>query len=207
VRPAGAYVPDRGDVVWISLDPRSGHEQAGRRPALVLSPVAYNRKVGLALFCPITGQVKGFPFEVPLPAGLAVTGVILSDQVKSLYWRACQAERIAHPGGDHPGGARSAQDPHAGHRSLNAAGFVARARPDRGLPDRVGLRRPGGEILGPTGGGGRGTRAGRSGRRRLLGGGGSGRRSPGSERPFLAVPAAFFPRKTETHQISKKIFC
>jgi mRNA interferase MazF len=95
VRPAGAYVPDRGDVVGISLDPRSGHEQAGRGPALVLSPVAYNRKVGLALFCSITGQVKGLPFEVPLPAGLAVTGVILSDQVKSLDWRARQAEWIA----------------------------------------------------------------------------------------------------------------
>src|SRR5262249_6145151 len=76
-------------------DPQAGHEQAGRRPALVLSPSAYNQKVGLALFCPITNQVKGFPFEVPVPAGLAVTGVILSDQVKSLDWRVRQAERIA----------------------------------------------------------------------------------------------------------------
>jgi mRNA interferase MazF len=96
VRPAAhAYVPDRGDAVWITLDPQAGHEQAGRRPALVLSPSAYNRKVGLALFCPITSQVKGFPFEVPVPAGLAVTGVVLSDQVKSLDWRARKAERIA----------------------------------------------------------------------------------------------------------------
>jgi mRNA interferase MazF len=94
VRPARAYVPDRGHAVWISLDPQSGHEQAGRRPALVLSPASYNRKVGLALFCPITGQVKGFPFEVPLPDGLGVTGVILADQVKSLDWRARRAERI-----------------------------------------------------------------------------------------------------------------
>ena len=69
--------------------------RAGRRPALVRSPSAYNRKVGLALFCPITNQVKGFPFEVPLPAGLGVTGVILSDQVKSLDWRIRKAERIA----------------------------------------------------------------------------------------------------------------
>ncbi len=64
-----AYVPDRGEAVWITLDPQAGHEQAGRRPALVLSPAAYNRRVGLALFCPITSQVKGYPFEVPLPAG------------------------------------------------------------------------------------------------------------------------------------------
>jgi mRNA interferase MazF len=92
---AHGYVPDRGDAVWISLDPQAGHEQAGRRPALVLSPSTYNRKVGLALLCPITNQVKGFPFEVPVPAGLAVTGVILSDQVKSLDWRARKAERIA----------------------------------------------------------------------------------------------------------------
>ena len=92
---ARGYVPDRGDAVGISVDPRAGHEQAGRRPALVLSPLSYNQKVGLALFCPIISQVKGFPFEVPVPAGLTVTGVILSDQVKSLDWRARNAERIA----------------------------------------------------------------------------------------------------------------
>lgn len=87
-------VPDRGDVVWISMSPQAGHEQAGRRPALVLSPAAYNRKVGLAILCPITGQVKGYPFEVRLPSGLPVEGVILSDQAKSLDWRAREAELI-----------------------------------------------------------------------------------------------------------------
>ena len=94
-REAHAYVPDCRDAVWISLDPQAGHEQAGRRPALVLSPSSYNRKVGLALFCPITNQVKGFPFEVPVPAGMTVTGVILSDQVKTLDWRVGRAELIA----------------------------------------------------------------------------------------------------------------
>ena len=90
----GAYVPERGDAVWISLDPQSGHEQAGRRPALVLSPSAYNGRVGLALFCPITSQVKGYPFEVPLPAGSPVSVVVGADQVKSLDWRARKAARI-----------------------------------------------------------------------------------------------------------------
>ena len=89
-----AYIPDRGDVVWITLTPQGGHEQAGRRPALVLSPVAYNARVGLAILCPITNQIKGYPFEVLIPAGLAVTGAILADQVKSLDWRARQAESI-----------------------------------------------------------------------------------------------------------------
>ncbi|MBW1981422.1 MAG: type II toxin-antitoxin system PemK/MazF family toxin [Deltaproteobacteria bacterium] len=88
------YVPDRGDVVWITLSPQAGHEQAERRPALALSPRAYNRKVGLALFCPVTKSVKGYPFEVLIPKGLDVTGVILSDQVKSLDWRARKAELI-----------------------------------------------------------------------------------------------------------------
>jgi mRNA interferase MazF len=94
VKRKSAYVPERGDAVWITLDPQAGHEQAGRRPALVLSPSAYNGRVGLALFCPITSQVKGYPFEVPLPDGLAVTGVVGADQVKSLDWRARQASRI-----------------------------------------------------------------------------------------------------------------
>ncbi len=89
---AGSYVPDRGDVVWISLNPQAGHEQAGRRPALVLSPFAYNRKVGLAILCPITTQIKGYPFEVAIPDGLPVAGVVLSDQVKSLDWRERRAE-------------------------------------------------------------------------------------------------------------------
>ena len=87
-------IPDRGDVVWITMNPQAGHEQAGRRPALVLSPAAYNGKVGLAILCPITSQVKGYPFEVNLPEGLAVKGVILSDQAKSLDWRAREAELI-----------------------------------------------------------------------------------------------------------------
>jgi mRNA interferase MazF len=89
-----AYVPGRGDVVWISLNPQAGHEQAGRRPGVVLSPKSYNSKVGLAILCPITGRPKGYPFEVPLPAGLPVTGAILSDQVKSLDWGARRAELI-----------------------------------------------------------------------------------------------------------------
>ncbi len=82
-----AYVPDRGDAVWLNFNPQIGHEQAGRRPALVLSPAAYNRKVGLAVFCPITTQVKGYPFEVVIPAGLKISGAVLSDQVKSLDWK------------------------------------------------------------------------------------------------------------------------
>ena len=88
------YLPRRGDVVWISLNPQAGHEQAGRRPAVVLSPQSYNSKVGLAILCPITSQPKGYPFEVLLPAGLLVAGAILSDQVKSLDWRARHAELI-----------------------------------------------------------------------------------------------------------------
>lgn len=86
--------PHRGDVVWITLNPQAGHEQAGRRPALVVSPGAYNEKVGLAILCPITTQVKGYPFEVALPDGLPITGVVLSDQAKSLDWRARGAELI-----------------------------------------------------------------------------------------------------------------
>jgi mRNA interferase MazF len=88
----GTYVPQRGDVVWIGLNPQAGHEQAGRGPALVVSPGSYNAKAGLALLCPITSQVKGYPFEVALPEGLPVSGVVLSDQVKSLDWRVREAE-------------------------------------------------------------------------------------------------------------------
>jgi mRNA interferase MazF len=90
----GPFVPQRGDVVWITLNPQAGHEQAGRRPAIILSPQAYNAKVGLALLCPITSQVKGYPFEVAIPAGLPVAGVILSDQIRSLDWRARKAEWV-----------------------------------------------------------------------------------------------------------------
>ncbi|MBI2263965.1 MAG: type II toxin-antitoxin system PemK/MazF family toxin [Armatimonadetes bacterium] len=89
-----AYVPRRGDVVRITLNPQTGHEQAGRRPAVILSPEAYNGKVGLAILCPITKQIKGYPFETAIPAGLPITGAILSDQVKSLDWRARNAELI-----------------------------------------------------------------------------------------------------------------
>jgi mRNA interferase MazF len=88
------YVPGRGDVVWITLTPQAGHEQAGRRPAVVLSPREYNGKVGVAVLCPITSQVKGYPFEVMIPAGLPVHGVILADQVKSLDWAARDAELL-----------------------------------------------------------------------------------------------------------------
>jgi len=95
---AQTWVPECGDVVWITPDPpirpQSGHEQAGRRPAVILSPKSYNSKTRLAILCPITSQVKGYPFEVLLPAGLAVAGAILSDQVKSLDWRARKAELI-----------------------------------------------------------------------------------------------------------------
>ncbi|MDO8691264.1 MAG: endoribonuclease MazF [Dehalococcoidia bacterium] len=97
---AAEYAPSRGDVVWISLNPQAGHEQAGRRPALVVSPVAYNRKVGLAILCPITNQVKGYPFEVMIPSGSGVTGVVLSDQVKSLDWRDRHAELICRLAGE-----------------------------------------------------------------------------------------------------------
>jgi mRNA interferase MazF len=89
-----AYVPRCGDVVWITLNPQAGHEEAGRRPAVVISPQSYNGKVGLAIFCPVTSQIKAFPFEVLIPAGLPVAGVILSDQAKSLDWRARKAELI-----------------------------------------------------------------------------------------------------------------
>jgi mRNA interferase MazF len=89
-----AYVPKSGDVVWITLNPHSGHEEAGRRPAVVLSPQSYNSKTGLAILCPITNQIKGYPFEVIIPGGLPVQGAILSDQVKNLDWRTRKAELI-----------------------------------------------------------------------------------------------------------------
>lgn len=92
---SGSYVPECGDMVWITLNPQAGHEQAGRRPAVVLSPQNYNGKTGLAILCPVTSQVKGYPFEVLVPAGLSVAGAILSDQVKSLDWRALNAELIS----------------------------------------------------------------------------------------------------------------
>lgn len=92
---AEASAPDRGDAIWVDFHPQAGHEQAGRRPALVLSPRSYNAKSGLALVCPITNQVKGYPFEVELPDALPITGVALSDQVRSIDWRARRARVIA----------------------------------------------------------------------------------------------------------------
>jgi mRNA interferase MazF len=89
-----AYIPNRGDAVWITFNPQAGHEQAGRRPVLVLSPASYNAKVGLAILCPITSQIKGYPFEVLIPEGLKINGAILSDQVKSLDWKVREAELV-----------------------------------------------------------------------------------------------------------------
>ena len=89
------YIPDRGDIVWLEFNPQAGYEQAGHRPALVVSPKAYNEKVGLALFCPISSNVKGYPFEVVLPEKHKVSGAILSDQVKSLDWQVRNAKWLA----------------------------------------------------------------------------------------------------------------
>jgi mRNA interferase MazF len=88
------YEPNRGDIVWIKLDRQSDHEQSGQRPAIVLSPKKYNSKTGLIICCPITSQEKNYPFEVKIPGGLPVSGVILTDQVKSLDWHARRAEFV-----------------------------------------------------------------------------------------------------------------
>ena len=85
-----AYVPERGDFIWIFFNPQAEHEQAGRRPALVLSPSAYNGVTGLAICCPVTSQIKGYTFEVAIPAGLDVSGVVLCDQIRNLDWEARQ---------------------------------------------------------------------------------------------------------------------
>lgn len=82
-----AYVPDKGDVVWINLSPTRGHEQAGVKPALVLSPRTYNAKSGLMVSCPITSKIKGYPFEVRIQAK-KISGVIITDQLKNLDWKA-----------------------------------------------------------------------------------------------------------------------
>ncbi|MFO7979889.1 MAG: endoribonuclease MazF [Candidatus Aminicenantes bacterium] len=92
---AEKYIPERGDIVWLEFNPQTGHEQAGHRPALTVSPKAYNEKVGLALFCPVISHVKGYPFEVVLPEGHKVKGAVLSDQIKSLDWRMRKAQQIA----------------------------------------------------------------------------------------------------------------
>lgn len=90
-----SFVPRRGDLVWLSFDPQAGHEQAGRRPAFVVSPESYNRRTGLFLACPVTSVQKGYPFEVALPAGGPASGVILADQIKSLDWKARRAKFAA----------------------------------------------------------------------------------------------------------------
>jgi mRNA interferase MazF len=89
-----AYVPERGDVIWLQFNPQAGHEQKGRRPAVVISPRSYNRRSGLCLVIPITNQQKGYPFEVSIPADLPVTGVALSDQLESVDWHAREARFI-----------------------------------------------------------------------------------------------------------------
>jgi mRNA interferase MazF len=91
---SAAYVPDAGDFIWLMFDPQAGREQAGRRPALVLSPRIYNSKSGLALVCPVTSHAKGYPFEVAVPAGHGVTGVILADHVKSADWKQRGAAKL-----------------------------------------------------------------------------------------------------------------
>ncbi|MCM3638640.1 endoribonuclease MazF [Sporosarcina luteola] len=90
------YVPERGDLIWLLFSPQSGAEQAGRRPAIVLSPSAYNEKSGLVLVCPVTSKQKGYPFEVMLKDSLKTSGIVLSDQVRSLDWRAREASFIEH---------------------------------------------------------------------------------------------------------------
>ena len=87
----GGFVPDIGDIIWLDFDPRAGHEQAGRRPAVVLSPAAYNGRIGLAVCCPVTTKIKGYPFEVTLSG--SPPAVVLADQVKSLDWRTRGATR------------------------------------------------------------------------------------------------------------------
>ena len=86
-----SYLPDRGDIVWLEFSPQAGHEQAGRRPALVVSRRIYNDRSSVALFCPVTSRVRGHSFEVALPGNGPVTGVVLADQIRSLDWRARRA--------------------------------------------------------------------------------------------------------------------
>ncbi len=89
-----SYIPSKGDIVWVEFSPQTGHEQAGHRLALCISPKEYNEKVGLAIFCPITSQTKGYPFEVQLPDSIEITGVILSDHVKNIDWNARNSKYI-----------------------------------------------------------------------------------------------------------------
>lgn len=92
-----SYVPERGDLIWLDFDPQAGHEQAGRRPALVLSPKSYHQRSRLAVVCPITSRIKGYPFEVPLE-GLSKPSAVLADQVRSLDLAARQVAFIAKAG-------------------------------------------------------------------------------------------------------------
>jgi len=92
------YVPERGDLVWLNFHPQRGHEQQGRRPAVVVSPRIYNQRSGLALFCPITSKTKDYPFEVQLPENCTIQGAILSDQLKSLDWKMRDADFICRCG-------------------------------------------------------------------------------------------------------------
>ena len=87
------YIPERGDIVWLNFDPQSGHEQKGKRPAVVISPKEYNEKTGLGLFCPITSKIKDYPFEVKIE-NKKISGVVLSDQIKSLDWKTREIEFI-----------------------------------------------------------------------------------------------------------------
>jgi mRNA interferase MazF len=89
-----SYTPNRGDVVWLTFDPQAGHEQAGIRPGVVLSPKSYNERSNLILVVPVTRQIKGYPFEVILPGDLPISGAVLSDQIKSVDWRARDARFI-----------------------------------------------------------------------------------------------------------------
>ena len=91
VRRVKPYIPDRGDIVWVQFTPQAGHEQAGERPAIIVSPAAYNQNTTLALMCPITSRAKGYPFEVALPDDLEISGVVLADQIKNLDWQARNA--------------------------------------------------------------------------------------------------------------------
>lgn len=92
---SSAWVPDRGDVIWLEFDPQAGREQSGRRPAVVLSPASYNAPTGRALCVPVSTKAKGYPFEVPMPEAFPVQGVAFADQVKCLDWRARHARPVA----------------------------------------------------------------------------------------------------------------
>jgi len=91
---SGNYVPERGDIIWLNFTPQRGHEQRGKRPALVLSPKIYNEKTSLCICVPVTSKIKGYPFEVALPKALEIQGVILSDQIKNMDFRAREASFI-----------------------------------------------------------------------------------------------------------------